>query len=66
MPFNPVTMTLRVTSAGSSIEPVDVKRAGPALFSLHAGSIPTPASPGSAQPGTPYNLSVARLRPPML
>jgi hypothetical protein len=48
MPFDPVTMTLRVTNAGLSIDPpVDVKKPGPDMFRLLAGSIPTPSSPGA-------------------
>jgi len=58
MPFDPVTMTLRVTKAGLSIDdpPVDVKRPGPDLFRLLAGSLPSPSSPFSpALPGPPDN-----------
>jgi hypothetical protein len=53
MPFEPVKMTLRVTNAGSSVEPVDVKRAGPDLFRLLAGSIPTTPPPGLGLPKDP-------------
>jgi len=53
MPFDPVTMTLRVTSAGSSVAPVDVKRSGPAPFRLRAGSIPTTPLPGAPLPTNP-------------
>jgi hypothetical protein len=53
MPFDPVKMTLRVTSAGSNVEPVDVRRAGPDLFRLLPGSIPTTPPPGSGLPKDP-------------
>jgi len=50
MPFAPVTMTLRITSAGSSVEPVNVKRPGPARFYLLPGSIPMAALPRDPSP----------------
>ena len=50
MPFAPVTMTLRITSAGSSVEPVNVKRPGPNLFYLLPGSIPMASSPRDPSP----------------
>jgi hypothetical protein len=53
MAFSPVTMTLRVTSAGSTVANVEVKRPGPEPFVLHVPSFPVPAVPGAALPKSP-------------